>query len=921
MRYFYIAFLCIVFFCKPAFSQSVNEKLINVDFKQATIAQFVTDIESKTTYHFYYNTAAFDSLRITLQANQKPVSVILELALYNTGYHYAINGQEVFMTKGREIKTTLSEGFFNYDKPVNAAQANVEAFSVNDNKKVAEATAENKLYQIGVSNGTVPTGNLTLSGYVHNVKTGEALVGATIYEPNTKAGANTDPFGHYIIRMPFGKHTLVVRALGMKDAQRQIMLNANGEINIELQERITTLKEVVVAADRAAMNVQSTELGVTRLSIATIKNIPSVFGEADILRVVLTLPGVTSVGEATTGFNVRGGSADQNLILLNDATIYNPAHFFGFFSAFDPDVVKDIELYKSSIPEKYGGRLSSVLDVTNREGNKKKFTGSAGIGLLTSRLSIEGPIDSGKTSFIIGGRTTYANWLLGLLPKEYKNSKASFSDLTLGISHEINKNNNIYLNGYISTDAFKLNSDTTYAYSNKTLSIKWKHNFNNKLYSAITAGVDDYQYSVASTANPINAYKFQFNIGQANFKADFNYYASAKHSIDFGISSIYYKLQRGSNSPDGSKSLVATDIVPTEQALESAVYLGDKYDISSKLTINAGVRYSLYNYLGPQTINQYAPGLPITTINLVDSVKYGKGQNIKTYGGPEIRVSARYLINNDLSIKAGYNTLRQYLHLISNTTAISPTDIYKLSDPNIRPQYGDQISLGIYKNIVRSTIQTSVEIYYKRIHDYLDYKSGATLVLNHHIETDVIETHGKAYGAEFLIKKDVGALNGWMSYTYSRTLLQQSDPNAGELINGGAFYPANYDKPHNFNFTGNYKFTHRYSASLNLVYSTGRPITLPIAKYFYAGSERVYYSDRNQYRIPDYFRSDVSFNIEGNHRIHQLTHSSWTIGIYNLTGRQNAYSTFFTEQGGIINGYKLSIFASPIPFVNYNITF
>jgi hypothetical protein len=329
----------------------------------------------------------------------------------------------------------------------------------------------------------------------------------------------------------------------------------------------------------------------------------------------------------------------------------------------------------------------------------------------------------------------------------------------------------------------------------------------------------------------------------------------------------------------------------------------------------------MFNYLGPKTINQYAPGLPITTINLLDTVAYGKNKVIKTYQGPEIRVSARYLITSDFSIKTGYNTLRQYLHLISNTTAISPTDIYKLSDPNIRPQYGDQVSFGLYKNLKNNTIQTSVEVYYKRIKDYLDYKSGATLVLNHHLETDVLETHGKAYGIEFLIKKEVGALNGWMSYTYSRTFLQQTDPTAGELINGGSLYPANYDKPHSFNLTGNYKFTHRYSFSLSAVYSTGRPITLPIAKYFYAGSERVYYSDRNQYRIPAYFRSDISFNIEGNHKIHQLTHNSWTIGIYNLTGRKNAYSTYFTEQGGIINGYKLSIFANPIPFVNYNITF
>jgi hypothetical protein len=320
-------------------------------------------------------------------------------------------------------------------------------------------------------------------------------------------------------------------------------------------------------------------------------------------------------------------------------------------------------------------------------------------------------------------------------------------------------------------------------------------------------------------------------------------------------------------------------------------------------------------------VNEYAPGLPIVEANQISSTTYAKNKVINTYQGPEIRVSGRYNLRPDLSIKAAYNTLRQYIHLLSNTTAIAPTDVWKLSDPNIKPQFGDQVSLGLYKNFEASTYETSVEVYYKKIKDYLDYKSGATLVLNHHIETDVVNTEGKAYGVEFFVKKNVGKLNGWMSYAYSRTLLKMDDPTNGSLINRGEFYPANYDKPHAFNFTGNYKFKHRYNLSLNLTYSTGRPITLPVAKYYYGGSERVYYSDRNAYRIPDYFRSDISFNIDGNHKVNQRTHNSFTIGIYNLTGRKNAYSTYFTQEGGVISGYQLSIFAAPIPFINYNIKF
>ncbi|WP_243749183.1 TonB-dependent receptor [Mucilaginibacter agri] len=901
-------------------------KLITVDFKQATIGQVATDLQTKTGYHFYYDAAQFDSLRVTLQLTDKPLEAVLNQAFANTNYHFAITSDhDVFLTREHELQPQLATGY--YGKGSSAAGVSgaaaivvVPDYTELAEKKVANATTENKLYEVGIKTNNVKGGNVTLAGYIRDIKTGEPVVGASVTLLNSKNGIATNQFGYFSLSLPRGRNVINIKALGMRDTRRQVTMYSDGNLNIEVQEQVTTLKEVKVSADKVA-NVRSVELGATRLDIKSIKQVPAVFGEADVLRVVLTLPGVTSVGEATTGFNVRGGAADQNLILLNDATVYNPAHFFGFFSAFNPDIVKNIELYKASIPERFGGRLSSVLDVTNREGNKKLFTGSAGIGLLTSRLNIEGPIVKDKTSFIFGGRTTYSDWLLKLLPDEYKNSSASFYDLNLDISHQINEKNNLYFTGYISHDAFRLNSDTTYGYSNRNAGLKWKHTYNNKLFSLISVGVDDYKYNVASEGNEVNGYKLNFNVSQTYAKADFTYYLSPKHTLSYGISTLLYHLNGGDLEPEGNKSLVVPDMLEPERALESALYLGDKYDVTSNLSFNVGLRYSLYNYLGPHTVYEYADGQPKTENSLVDSTSYGKNKVIKTYGGPEIRVSGRYNITDDFSVKAGYNTLRQYIHLLSNTTAISPTDVYKLSDPNIKPQYGDQVSFGLYKNFKSNTIETSVEVYYKRIKDYLDYKSGAVLVVNHHIETDVLNTRGKAYGIEFLLRKNVGKLNGWTSYTYSRTFLKQDDPNAGELINEGTYYPANYDKPHNFNFTGNYRFTHRYSVSLNVVYSTGRPITLPIAKYDYAGSERVYYSDRNQYRVPDYFRSDFSINIEGNHRVHQKTHNTWTLGVYNLTGRKNAYSTYFTSGGGTITGYQLSIFATAIPFINYNIRF
>ncbi|MDN3587823.1 TonB-dependent receptor [Pedobacter aquatilis] len=899
-----------------------NSKLISVDFNQARVEEVVQDIEAKTSYKFYYDLSTIDSLRISVKAENKIVSFILEQAFKGSDFHFAISGTSIFLTKGKQIKTLLADGYYpnkvGGDKAVTVQER--DYFNDNQAEKVADATIENKIYAVGVRTNNLKPGKVTMAGYLRDVKSGEPIVGASIYSVDAKVGAMSDQFGFYSITLPTGKHTLSIKSVVSKDARRQIMLYNDGKLNIELQEQVMSLKEVKISADKIA-NIKSVEMGVNRLNIKDIKQVPSVFGEPDILRVVLTLPGVQSVGEASTGFSVRGGSQDQNLILLNDATIYNPSHFFGFFSAFNPDIVKDVQLYKSTIPERFGGRLSSVLEVNNREGNKKKFTGTAGIGLITSRFNIEGPIDSNKTSFILGGRTTYSNWLLKLLPDDYKNSKASFTDINLGISHQFNEKNNLYFSGYFSTDKFKLNSDTTYSYSNKNISLKWKHIFNNKIYGVFSAGADRYEYNINSEVNPLNAYSLDFNINQLNLKSDFTYYLSNNHTVNFGLSSIHYKLNPGSYQPLGDESITRPDVVPAEQALESALYIGDKYDIGNNLSISAGLRYSLYNYLGPQTINNYAPGLPRTSVNQIDSTIYGSNKLIKTYSGPEIRLSARYNVNDNFSIKGAYNTLRQYIHLLSNTTAIAPTDVWKLSDPNIKPQFGSQVSLGLYKNFKSQTIETSVEFYYKKLKDYLDYRSGANLVLNRHIETDVLNTEGKAYGVELFVRKTAGNLNGWMSYAYSRTLLKMNDPTVAVPINGGDYYPANYDKPHAFNFTGNYRFSHRFSISLNATYSTGRPITLPIAKYYYAGSERVFYSDRNAYRIPDYFRTDLSMNIEGNHKVHQRTHNSWTIGVYNLTGRQNAYSAYFTQEAGVIKGFQLSIFATAIPFVNYNIRF
>ena len=919
-----IGCLCVLFLNTYVANAQMRKGIVVKEIKDSPVKQFINQIESIYGCFFYYEQKEIDSITITLDAGVFTLEEVVQKTFGVKGMQYAIDGSgNVFLSKKYQLQTQLAPNYFDQQNQLDGnSEKNIVAPVVSKiDKGVLNVSIEQKLFEIGNKVNASEKSEAVLVGYIRDHKSGEAISGATVFVDNSNIKIITDQFGYYSLRLPRGRHTLHISSMGMKDTKRELQLYSSGNLSVEMDEYIASLKTVVVSSERKS-NIRGTQMGVDKVSIKTIKQLPSVLGESDILRVVLTLPGVSSVGEASTGFNVRGGAADQNLILLNDATIYNPAHLFGFFSAFNADVVKDVELYKSAIPEKYGGRLSSVLDVSTRDGNSKKLTGSGGIGLLTSRLTLEGPIHNDKTTFIVSGRTTYSNWILQQLPDDvYKNSKASFYDLNLQLTHQFDAKNTLFITGYLSHDDFRLNKDTTYQYGNKNIIAKWKHIFDNRFFSVLTAGIDNYGYNISSNQVPLNAFKLNFNINQSHFKYDFNYNPSNIHSFNFGLQSVYYKIDPGTMVPNSTTSLVKPDKVPHEQALETALYFGDKIKLNNNVTVNLGLRYSIFNYLGEHLQYQYIPGLPKQENTIVDSTLYGKGKNIKTYQGPEFRISMRYSLSEDASLKFSINSLRQYIHTLSNTTAISPTDIWKLSDPNIAPQQGYQVSLGYYKNYNGNKIETSVEIYYKRMQHYLDYKSGATLIMNKHIETELINTNGEAYGAEFMIKKAVGKLNGWLSYTYSRTFLKMDDPLAGELINKGNAYPASYDKPHNVNLIGNYQFSHRLSLSLNGVYSTGRPITLPIAVFYQAGAQRVLYSDRNQYRIPDYIRADVSVNLEGNHKIKKLAHSSWSMGVYNVFARQNPYSVYFMQENGIIKGYQLSIFATAIPFITYNFKF
>ena len=660
------------------------------------------------------------------------------------------------------------------------------------------------------------------------------------------------------------------------------------------EEPVITLRSAVVTAE-SGMQHRTAQMGIERVQATVIKNVPVVFGEADALKVIMTLPGVKSVGEASSGFNVRGGSTDQNLILFNGGTIYNPNHMFGILSAFNNDVISGMDLYKSSIPAEYGGRISSVLEVNGRDGDTQKVKGSLGLGLLTSRFHLEGPVVKDRTTFILGGRTTYSNWLMKLLPadSEYAGGKASFQDMNLGLSHKFNDRNTLQAYGYFSRDKFGFSGDTTFRYRNLNGSLRWDSHLNERLTMTASAGYDSYHYSLEDTFNEYEAYRLSNAVDQGFAKLKFAQGLGGVHTLTYGIQSLFYNVNPGDYRGATDKSLVKARALEHERAVEAALYVSDEWKPSDAFMADFGVRWSQF--------------IPMS--------------GGRSYGGPEIRISGKYSFETETSLKAGFNTMRQYIHLISNSLNISPIDSWRLCSDRIRPQTGWQAAAGVYQTLMDGQVDLSLEGYYKHIQHYLDYKGGAVLVMNPNLADDLVETENRSFGMELMVRKHAGKLNGWVAYTWARSRLRETGDRGEEAINGGAWYNAPYDKPHDVKVVANYRFTKRYSISANLDYSTGRPVTIPMGQYQYGDGVWLVYSERNAYRIPDYFRLDLAMIIEPSHYLRQLTHLSVTFGCYNVTGRKNPYSVFFSSDGAAVTGHMLSVFAVPVPYVNFNLRF
>lgn len=912
-------YLLIVFlFPSKLFAQN-DVTYFNGNFSNSPFQEFVNQLEISTAIKFYYSEEWIEEIKINAVGDSLLLQDVLRDNLAKSDLHFYISPAGiVFITKGERLITTL---------PVSYSEEEVPETEVIYGKGITDIE---KIYLAGHKNGLIETKIIgeqkagfnskteVLTGKIVDRETGEGLIGATIYFKEIDKACVTDFNGHYSIAIKQGKYNAIVNCLGMKEIKYLIEIYSSSDLNIEMEKTLIPINEVTIQAEHYH-NVKGMKMGFERISIKETKEIPMVLGEKDILKIATMLPGVQNAGEGSAGINVRGSAADQNMFYINRVPVYNTSHLFGFFTSFSPDIIKDFSFYKSSLPAKYGGRLSSFFDITAKQGNKKKYTARGGISPITGHIAVEGPMIKDKSSFIVSARSTYSDWLLTRLHNaDLRNSNARFSDFAANVTFDHNENNIFKVFGYYSFDRFSLAQKSHYNYSNAGISLSWWHRYSIRHNSETAFIISSYQYNYLDSVNSISAYKQDYSINHYEFKWDFSYLPFENHSLKYGINLINYTLNRGTIEPVGTESDRKFENLGIENGIEGAVYLSDEYRVNRWLTVYGGIRYSFFTYLGPKTVFEYEPGSPRTEQYIVDTKEYGRGEFIKNYYHPEYRTTANFRIGLNSSIKLSYNRTWQYIFMLSNTIAISPTDQWKLCDYNIAPSLGDQVSAGFYKNFNNPGLDFSAEVYYKKMDNIIQYKDGADLISNRYVERDVLPGNQEAYGIEFMIRKNSGKVTGWLSYAYSRSILKVDGVNDWQKINEGNAFPSNYDKPNSFNGIINYRLNRRLSLSMNMVYSTGRPITYPLAIFYVNNLEQAYYADRNSYRIPDYFRIDLSVNLEGNLIAKKFMHSYFMLNVYNLTGRKNTYSVFFKTEEGRIQGYKTSVFSIPIITLSWN---
>ncbi len=798
-----------------------------------------------------------------------------------------------------------------------------QEYFINKNQ-VPENTgpAEYEILTLGDSAKIPPSGTVAIFGKITDAVTGEVLPGTTLYIEELDVSLVSDEEGKFRLSAPAGVYLAQIRFVGYEPMSQYVRVLSSQLWNIQLLPEAFELDEVIVRDESDNSNVASVQAGVERLSIQQIKQLPTFLGETDVIKSLLTLPGVSTVGEGATGFNVRGGSIGQNLIMQDEALIFNASHALGFFSVFNSDAIREVVLYKGSIPAQYGGRISSVLDVKLKGNNYDEFKGTGGIGLVASRLLLEGPIVRDKTSFLVGARSSYSNWILRAMRNpDLKKSAAFFYDVNAKITHRYGSGSSLALSYYRSFDNFRYSDQFGFAWGAQTLNFTWNQIYSPNVSSSLVVG---YGSTVNESYIPEGAEASTLQNGPTYYKVKQNFFLTPfeRHDINAGFEWIRYVSLPEVLEKRGSLSEISPQEIEKDDGQEFAGYINDEFALNDRISLGLGLRYSLYQQIGPLTVYSYAPNVPRQLGTIVDSTRYNSGEVIRTYNGWEPRLSMKVNLTANSSVKLSYNRLYQYLHLISNTTAAIPVDIWQVSTDYIPPQSAHNYSAGYFQNLRNNMWETSVEVFYRDIQNVVEYKDLPQLLLNPYIETETLTGIGRAYGAELSIKRMKGITTGWLSYTYSRSLSRVAGATSEESINQGEWFSANFDQPHNLNLSLSVQASRRSTFSFNFTYNTGRPIAAPVADYQLGTTVVPHFSERNQFRIPDYHRLDVSYTINSNIVRRKFLKGSFTFSVYNLYSRNNAFSVFFRRDlQSTNNAFKLSVLGSAFPSITYNFEF
>ena len=900
-----------VFFFGHALQDKSPDTLVSCHFKDAPFNEFCEFITAKTGVNIYIHEAWAAGLTVTMDADNIRAKTAVELALKGKGLEVSLWNGDLVVMPGEKLPEKLP-GFEALHPESDSAHAGAHAITRSEEHYLTGRKADVlQTIRVGRKGAAGSDAMVTIRGRITDQQTGESLIGATMYLEETNTGTATDLNGLLSMVLKPGSYTAVFAYMGLEKKRALLEVHSGGEFNIELKKSAIEMKEVVVFGDRQ-MNFRFKAPGLEKISAKAIKEIPMMMGERDILKVSEMMPGIVTVGEGSAGLNVRGGNYDQNAFYLNRIPIYNTSHLFGFFPVFNADIVKDFSIYKGYIPAEYGGQLSSVFSITGRQGNRKRFTARGGISPVAANLTVEGPIKKDTSSFLISGRYLYSDWILRQINDPViRTSKAGFNDLSAALNYDFRKSQ-LSLFVYHSQDDFKLSDITSYNYSNNGANLNVSRNFSPSLRADFSLTGSRYAFKTTDKQEPTLAYQHEYVIGDYRVNADFTQDLTSKNNLRYGAGITFYSLDRGTVSPFGEKSLRLPVALGKDQGVESALYLSDSHDVLPWMNVTAGVRLTLFNPIGPRTVYNYYPGSPKDPRYISDTIHFGSGQAIRWYVEPDFRAAVIMRTDASGTVKVSFNQMHQNLFVLNNTIALAPNSQWKLADYHIPPARSDQFSAGVFRSFPKLGWETSMEVYYKRTVNYPEFVDGADFLKNPNVETTVLPGKQDAYGIEFLLRRSGRKLEGWLAYTLSRSIVRVDGTESWEKINNGLSYPANYDIPNVVNTVVMYHFSRRLTASGVVTYQTGKPVTYPVSIYYINGIPYVDYSNRNEYRIPDYFRLDLSLTLEGNLRRNKFIHNSLTFNLYNVTGRQNPYSVYFKLEGGKIKSYQYSVIGVPV---------